>query len=94
MVLTKSEQEWLKASCPYFTSDYLAYLAAFRYKPEQVRATFKPASDDGHLGYIDIDVVGPWVETILWEVPLMACLSESYFNTVVLDWTYDGQEGE
>lgn len=38
-------------------------------------------------------VEGPWVETILWEVPLMSLLSEAYFKTVDHDWNYDGQEG-
>ena len=40
-----------------------------------------------------MSATGPWVETILWEVPLMACLSEMYFLTTDTDWNYDGQEG-
>ena len=37
---------------------------------------------------------GLWVETILWEVPLMACLSELYFAVVNTDWDYEGQPGD
>jgi len=33
-----------------------------------------------------------WLETILWEVPLMACLSEIYFRYADQDWDYTGQE--
>lgn len=45
------------------------------------------------LGKIEIEAMGPWHETILWEVPLMASLSELFFTTVDTDWSYDGQEG-
>lgn len=55
---------------------------------------FIPLSDqEKELGNLEISATGPWVETILWEVPLMACLSEIYFRTADRDWTYDGQEG-
>lgn len=29
----------------------------------------------------------------MWEVPLMACLSELYFTVVNTDWDYAGQRG-
>lgn len=74
--------------------DYLEYLSHFRFKPEQVHVEFIPLSDqEKELGNLEISATGPWVETILWEVPLMACLSEIYFRTADRDWTYDGQEG-
>lgn len=69
------------------------YLSAYRYQPEQVRITFVPTSPDGMLGQVEIEATGPWLETILWEVPLMACLSESYFQSVMTDWSYENQEG-
>ena len=53
---------------------------------------FNSLEDDPERGRIEISAVGPWVETILWEVPLMACLSETYFRTTDTDWTHDGQE--
>ncbi|KAF8650999.1 hypothetical protein AX16_004985 [Volvariella volvacea WC 439] len=92
LALTPSEQEWMQSTFPFFTPTYLSYLAAYRYKPEQLRITFIPASDDGVYGQIEIEASGPWVETICWEVPLMACLSETYFQTLDTDWSYDGQE--
>ncbi|KAI0951566.1 hypothetical protein AcW1_008580 [Taiwanofungus camphoratus] len=90
--LTDSEHEWLKKACPFFTIDYLEFLSAYRFKVDQVHIKFTPVSEDGRWGRLDIEAVGPWVETILWEVPLMACLSEIYFRVDDTDWIYDGQE--
>ncbi|KAH9942787.1 nicotinate phosphoribosyltransferase [Amylocystis lapponica] len=73
--LTSVERDFLKEACPYFTSEYLDYLSAYQFNVNQ----------DGLHGNVDIEAVGLWAETILWEVPLMACLSEIYF-------AYDGQE--
>lgn len=92
VALTSAEKEWLERTCPYLTPDFLSYLSAYRFKPEQVNVTFVPTT--GELGDISIEISGPWTETILWEVPLMACLSETYFQIVMTDWDYTGQEGE
>lgn len=93
IALTEEESEWLKQQCPYLTEDYLAYLASYRFKPEQVKVKYIPVTSDDLLGRLEIDITGPWVETILWEVPLMACLSETYFQTVAVDWNYGQQDG-
>ncbi|KAJ6494623.1 nicotinate phosphoribosyltransferase [Mycena vitilis] len=90
--LTESEYSWLKTTCPYFTDQYLLYLRDYRFKPAQVRVKFVPTSADSDNGRIEIDASGPWIETMLWEVPLMASLSEVYFQHVVTDWNYDGQK--
>ncbi|KAJ3876821.1 nicotinate phosphoribosyltransferase [Lentinula edodes] len=88
--LTPAERVWLAKTCPYFPPQYLDYLENYRFKPEQVHIEFVPVNGD--KGHIEMTAEGPWVETILWEVPLMACLSETYFTTVDNDWSYDGQE--
>jgi nicotinate phosphoribosyltransferase len=93
MAATEAELQWLKQTCPYFKPYYLEYLSTYKFKPEQVHISFNPVSDDGEFGHVDIEAVGPWVETIMWEVPLMACLSEIYFCFVTKDWTYEGQAG-
>lgn len=90
--LSTSERDWLKTACPFFKDDYIGHLFNYRFQPEQVQVTFLPTSEDGRLGHLDIQASGPWSETILWEVPLMACLSEIYFRTVDTDWNYNGQE--
>jgi len=90
LILTNAEREWLHATCPFLTTEYLEYLSSYRFKPEQISVTFVPTAD-AICGNLEIEVSGPWVETILWEVPLMAALSQCYFHTVVSDWNYDGQ---
>lgn len=90
--VTESELLWLKRKCPYFKPNYLDYLSAFRFKPEQVSVNFIEKLDNPKYGRLEIMATGPWVETIFWEVPLMACLSETYFCTVDTDWNFDGQE--
>ncbi|EEB87499.1 hypothetical protein MPER_15133, partial [Moniliophthora perniciosa FA553] len=97
--LTPDERIWLAETCPFFTQDYLDYLQNYRFKPEQVDIQFTPADgqdsdsqDPKARGHIDITATGLWDETILWEVPLMACLSETYFMIDDQDWNYDSQE--
>jgi len=92
--LTLEERKWLENKCPYFQSDYLDYLQSFRFNPSQVSIRFIPTKDDPELGQVDIEIDGLWVETILWEVPLMALFSEAYFKCVDTNWESEGQEGE
>jgi nicotinate phosphoribosyltransferase len=94
IALSEDERLWLEKTCPYFTKEYLCYLSAYRFRPEQVKVKYNPVTEDNLKGKLEIDIIGPWVETILWEVPLMACLSEVYFQTTSPDWTYDGQDGD
>ncbi|MCW2258394.1 nicotinate phosphoribosyltransferase [Providencia alcalifaciens] len=69
LYLTDEESHYL-TSLPFFKNDYLAWLKTFRFKPEQVNIT---TADDGQLA---IRISGPWSEVIMWEVPLLALVSE------------------
>jgi nicotinate phosphoribosyltransferase len=51
---------------------------------------FKDESDQG-LGQLDLHVKGLWVETTLYEIPLLAIISEAYFRYCDRAWTHDGQ---
>lgn len=94
LALTPEERACLEKHCPYFKPTYLDRLASYRFKPDQVKVHFIPVSpDEPNWGDIEMEASGPWHETIFWEVPLMACLSEQYFRTVDTDWNYDGQAG-
>lgn len=66
--LQEDEYQWL-SGLPFFEADYLNWLRAFRYDPRQVVVT----NDNGKL---HIRLSGPWREVIMWEVPLLAVISE------------------
>ncbi|KAF8433364.1 Quinolinate phosphoribosyl transferase [Boletus edulis BED1] len=90
--LTTEEKNWLANTCPYFPKEYLEYLSEFRFDPAQISIRFNPVSEDGEEGRVEIEASGLWRETILWEVPVMACLSELYFRVGATDWSYEGQK--
>lgn len=66
--LQDDEFQWL-SGLPFFKEDYLEWLREFRYNPQQVTVT----NDNGKL---NIRLEGPWCEVIMWEVPLLAVISE------------------
>lgn len=66
--LQEDEFQWL-SGLPFFKPDYLKWLREFRYNPAQVCVT----NDNGKL---NIRLTGSWREVIMWEVPLLAVISE------------------
>lgn len=66
--LQDDEYQWL-SGLPFFQKDYLDWLRHFRYDPTQVTVS----NEDGKL---NIRLAGPWREVIMWEVPLLAVVSE------------------
>lgn len=66
--LQDDEFQWL-SGLPFFQQDYLDWLRDFRYDPQQVSIR----NDNGKL---NIRLEGPWREVIMWEVPLLAVISE------------------
>lgn len=68
LALTDDEFTYL-SGLPFFTKDYLKWLKTFRYNPEHVTVSDR----NGHL---HVRIEGPWREVIMWEVPLLAVISE------------------
>lgn len=66
--LQDDEFQWL-SGLPFLKQDYLDWLRDFRYNPQQVIIR----NDNGKL---NIRLEGPWREVIMWEVPLLAVISE------------------
>lgn len=98
LALTPEERAWLEKRCPFFTSTYLDYLSKVHLKPsEQVKLAFKDPQRDPatglEFGALDLSVEGVWADTILYEVPLMAIISEGYFTFTDQQWDYVGQRG-
>ena len=56
-----------------FNTMYLSFLSGYRFNPDEVRV-----NQIG--GDLDITIEGYWHSVILWEVPLMAIISELYFD--------------
>lgn len=71
--LTPEEKEYMTAM-GLFKPEFLEWLESFRYQPEQVKLTLTPE------GQLDMTISGYWHEAILWEVPLMALVSQIYLD--------------
>jgi nicotinate phosphoribosyltransferase len=96
IALSNDELRFLQNTCTYLNKEYLDFLKEFRLNPrEQIVASFVPDKDTGSdddIGEVNLEIKGLWVETILYEIPLLALTSEAYFRFMDTDWTYDGQE--
>lgn len=56
---------------------------------------FTPTQDTGSdddEGSIAYNIQGLWVDTILYEIPLLALTSQAYFKFSNTDWDYEDQE--
>ncbi len=73
LALSPEEKSYLSTQCYYLEPTYLDFLMGYRYDPSEVGVIQK----DGDL---QILVEGYWYRTILWEVPLMALISELYYK--------------
>jgi nicotinate phosphoribosyltransferase len=71
--LGDDELAYLQSSCYFLTPVYLDFLKHYRFDPGEVTAR-------GVNGRLELTIEGPWFRTILWEVPLMAIISELYFS--------------
>lgn len=94
--VTHEEIEFLKKQCPYFNEAYLQYLSGFKLTPsKQIDIKFTPVQDTGSdddRGDLEYTIKGLWVETILYEIPLLALTSQAYFMFIDKDWDYHSQE--
>lgn len=81
---TEQELEYLR-SWRFIKSDFVDFLGLFQLNAKYVEITPSPLNN----GEIEIRIIGPWLHTILFEVPLLAIVNEVYFrNTHVgLDLT-------
>ncbi len=66
----------------FIKSDFVDFLGLFRLNEKYITVTALPS------GEIDITIRGPWLHTILFEIPVLAIVNEVYFrnNTPVPDF--------
>ena len=67
------ELAYLK-SMRFIKSDFVDFLGIFRLNEKYLSVTALPSGD------IDITIKGPWLHTILFEIPLLAIVNEVYFR--------------
>jgi nicotinate phosphoribosyltransferase len=60
----------------FIKSDFVDFLGIFQMNEKYISVT--PAEADN--GEIDITVKGPWLHTILFEIPVLAVVNEIYFR--------------
>ncbi|MBP1224971.1 nicotinate phosphoribosyltransferase [Flavobacterium sp. 1355] len=72
--LTKEEKRYLAHYCHYLDPTYLDFLQGYSFDPSEVEIK-------QHGSDIEVTVEGFWYRTILWEVPLMALISELFYKT-------------
>ena len=71
--LTIQEKNFLAQTCPYLQPTYLDFLQGYCYNPDEVNIR-----QSG--GQVSVAIEGYWYRTILWEVPLLAMISELYYK--------------
>lgn len=95
ITLSPEELEYLENTCAYLSEAYLHFMKDFRLRPaEQVELMFHADEDTGNnedVGTVELHAKGLWVETILYEIPLLALTSEAYFKFIDRDWSHEGQ---
>jgi nicotinate phosphoribosyltransferase len=73
MMLQLDEHDFFREKCYYLNPVYLDFLRGYRYDPTEV--TIKQTGPK-----LEVTIEGYWYRTVLWEVPLMATISELYFE--------------
>ena len=71
----ESELAYLR-SMRFIKSDFVDFLGLFRLNEKYVTVTPLPS------GEIDISIVGPWLHTILFEIPVLAIVNEVYYRNI------------
>ncbi|MCF7815357.1 MAG: nicotinate phosphoribosyltransferase [Candidatus Cloacimonetes bacterium] len=72
LYMTAPERKWMESWCYFLDPTYLDFLQGYRYDASEIGIIQKG-------GDLQVSIEGYWYRTILWEVPLMALISELYF---------------
>jgi nicotinate phosphoribosyltransferase len=77
---TEAELDYLR-SWRFIKGDFVDFLGLFQLNAKYVQITPSPLGN----GEIEICIRGPWLHTILYEVPLLAIVNEVYFRNTHAD---------
>jgi nicotinate phosphoribosyltransferase len=84
---TEEEVSYL-ASIRFFKPDFIEYLRLFQLNRNYINTGIE-------AGQLKIDIEGPWLNTILYELPVLAIISELYSSSHGVDddiWMQDGRK--
>lgn len=73
--LTREEEEYLRG-IRFLKPDYIDFLIHFKFNPTKyvsVQRIYEPP------GGLEIIIKGPWLQTILFEVPILAIINQLYY---------------
>jgi nicotinate phosphoribosyltransferase len=70
---TEQELAWVRA-LRFIKSDFVDFLGLFRLNEKYIDVVTLPN------GEIDVRIQGPWLHTILFEIPVLAIVNEVYFR--------------
>ena len=82
--LTAGEAEFL-SGLEYLKPQYIDWLDNYRFDPRQVKVSLDNGDTFQGRRRLQMPIKGDWEDTILWEVPLLAIVSELYFKRYPLD---------
>ena len=80
LTFQKDELDYL-SSLRFIKRDYIEFLKLYRPLEEHIKALF----DNNKL---TVEIEGPWYQTILWEIPVLAMISEIYYKYTVCKIVY------
>jgi nicotinate phosphoribosyltransferase len=84
--LTNEEYDYIKSNITFLGPMYRQYLSNYRYNPKLIDMQLL---NDGQL---QLKIKGKWRECILFEVCVMALISEIYFKYCDTNWTFNEDE--
>jgi len=70
VVITDAEVKFMTEKLSWLPLWYFTFLKGFRFNPDEVEIQ---QDAEGHLA---IQIRGKWFSTIMWEMPLLSCISE------------------
>ncbi|EPX71384.1 nicotinate phosphoribosyltransferase [Schizosaccharomyces octosporus yFS286] len=85
--LLPEEEAWLRQRCPYLKDSFYEFMHSYAFEPKNV-VSLEYDRDTKDLA---ITIKGLWKDTIFYEIPLLALVSEAYFKFVDKDWSSEGQ---
>jgi len=71
--LSNQEKRFIERKCYFFDPVFIDFLEGYRYDPSEVKI-------EQNGGDLSVTIEGYWYRTVLWEVPLLAIISELYYQ--------------